>query len=101
MERDARIETLRLSIAADKRRGTRPPPPAPTPDHYSHVSAMFAAATDALAAIRKHGGVDTVHAAMAGTDRPTSENWADQFRDLAEACHALADACKPSLRRVQ
>lgn len=97
-ERAGRVETLRRSIAADQRQEGNE---VPAHDYVADVDVMFSAVTTALRSIRSNGGVETVAAAMSTTDRLTVEVWADQFRDLAEACHALADACKPSLRRVQ
>lgn len=99
-ERSMRVEMLRKTIAAEQRRPLAVPEP-PAPDHQRLAREMFAACNDAAKTISRNGGSDTLAAAITSAAGLEVENWAGQFDQLAEQCAALAQACRPQLRRIK
>lgn len=99
-ERSMRQENLHKAIAAEHRRAAEPEPER-GPDHYALADAMFVAANAAAQAISRNGGGATFAEALNTADPLMVATWQQQFASLAESCRAIADACRPTLRRVQ
>jgi|SRR5262245_8296169 len=99
-ERTMRIDNLRKTIAAERRREHQPEAPA-GPDYEALADLIFDACNAAAQAIAKHGGPHTMAKAAGLTDSLTSNNWRGQFASLADSCLALADACAPKLRSIR
>lgn len=100
-ERSMRVDNLRKAIAAERRRATEPPAER-GPDYRKLADQIFVACNQASGVASQNGGVDTIAAALDSGVLPIeSDNWHDEFTDLARVCEQMAKACRPSLRRVK
>lgn len=99
-ELSMRLNNLRLSVAAEKRRAEAPEPPA-GPDYAALADRVFLAVNDAMQTVQKSGGVETIREALVSSSPEMVALWRSSFERATETLAALADAAKPTLRRVQ
>ncbi len=95
-----RLNNLRLSIDADKRRSVRPVTN-DAPDFVKLADAIFVAVNNALQVIEKNGGADTIREAMTSANPLAVEIWRDNFTRIASTATDLESATRPTLRRVK
>jgi ParB family chromosome partitioning protein len=98
-ERSVRVDALRASIDADRRRAGEPLAE-PGPDYLMLGHKVFNAVNNASQVITTNGGVETIRAAVARADQLTIGLWREQFESLAESCRELAEVCKPQLKVI-
>jgi len=99
-ELSMRLNNLRLSIAAEKRRTKAPAEPS-GPDYTALADRVFLAVNDAMQTVEKSGGDRTIREAVMTSSPEMVALWRSSFARASETLAALADAAKPTLRRVQ
>ncbi|MCW2496373.1 HTH domain-containing protein [Jatrophihabitans sp.] len=100
VERERRRELLGHTIALEIRRASEPAAE-DEPDRTRAASDLFLACNSLSQQIAAAGGAQAIAEAMPYALPLEASNWRDQFTALAEACTALADAARPSIRRIK
>lgn len=99
-ERSVRLNALRATVTAERRKAERPVEPA-GPDYVAIADTIFVAFNNALQVAEKNGGADTIRAAMATANPLAVDLWRSQFERIQSTAAELLDATRPTLRRVQ
>lgn len=99
-ELSARLNNLRLTIAAEKRKSGEAQPD-DGPDYVALADAIFVALNNAGQVIEKNGGAETVRRATESATSIEIEMWRRMFDRIQPIAQELSEATRPQLRRVQ
>lgn len=99
-ERSMRVNNLRLTIEAEKRKVAQPAEPA-GPDYVKLADGIFVAVNEALHVIEKNGGVETIRNAVSSMNPLSLDLLRENLTRIAEVATELKTATRPTLRRVQ
>ena len=99
-ELSMRMDNLRKSIAAAKRRAEAPKID-PGPDYVKLADAMFDALNYASSLIARNGGAETFEAAVTQVGRDRSTNWHEALLLLEPKLAQLIEATAPKIRRIK